>query len=275
MGHNVGRMNLLTDRLAALHGRGEKALIGFVTGGDPGLDQLEPILLALQDAGVDAIEVGIPFSDPIADGTTIQASSQRALDRGVTPATILECLAEIKGKAPLQTPLILMVYTNTILRMGWSAFAAKAVEAGVSGCIVTDLTPEESDEWVAAARDAGLETIFLAAPTSTDARLEALGARCSGFVYAVSRTGVTGSQVVVPANVVNLIERIKAHTSLPVCVGFGISKPEHVSMVTASADGAVVGSWLVDLLHREWKEGQGREAVLSLVGALKAATRNR
>jgi tryptophan synthase alpha chain len=261
-------MPSLTDRFALLRSRGEKALVLFVTAGDPPIDQLPAILAALEEGGADVIEVGIPFSDPIADGPTIQASSQRALDRGVTPLTVLTALKNSRVSVPLLT----MGYYNTAHRVGLDRFASDLRSAGVSGTIMSDLTPEESDEWVRASRANGLENVFLAAPTSTDARVEEVCRRASGFVYAVSRTGVTGAGQTVPPDVANLVRRIKARTDLPVCVGFGISTPEHVRMVCEVADGAVIGSWLVDLLTREWNGGSGRDMIVERIRALKAAT---
>lgn len=259
----------IADRFAELAQRNEKALVLFVTAGDPDLDQLPAILETLQEAGADLIEVGIPFSDPIADGPTIQASSQRALDRGVSPAAILRTLAE----TTLDIPIITMGYTNTMMRSGEAAFAQALQHAGVNGTIVSDLTPEEATDWIIASHEAGLDTVFLAAPTSTDDRLDVVCARATGFVYAISRTGVTGAESSVPAEVDELVARIKARTDLPVCVGFGISTPEHVRMVCQVADGAVVGSWLVKLLAEEWNGGAGRDLVRQKVAALKAATR--
>lgn len=261
-------MSSIAERFAVLKSRNERALVLFVTAGDPALDDLPAILETLQEAGADILEVGIPFSDPIADGPTIQASSQRALDRGVTPRAALEAISRAKP----EVPVVLMGYYNPILRMGLPEFASAARQAGASGTIVSDLTPEESDAWIAASRADGLDNVFLAAPTSTDARLDAVCSRSTGFVYAVSRTGVTGAEASVPEEVRDLVQRIKARTPLPVCVGFGISSPDHVRMVCEVADGAVIGSWLVDFLAREWQKGKGREKVRSEVARLKAAT---
>lgn len=219
--------------------------------------------------GADIIEVGIPFSDPIADGPTIQASSQRALDGGTTPADALAGIKQSKAGVPIVT----MGYYNTILRMGLEKSALDLSAAGVSASIISDLTPEESDAWVKESKSNGLENVFLAAPTSTDTRLDEVCRRASGFVYAVSRTGVTGAGSEVPADVSNLVQRVKSRTELPVCVGFGISRPEHVSMVCKVADGAVIGSALVDWLHQNWKGGAGRNDLLRLVESWKAATR--
>lgn len=259
---------MLAATFEALRARNEKALVAFVTAGDPSLNDLPAIVDALARAGADVVEVGIPFSDPIADGPVIQASSQRALDRGVTPNDVLQAVSRIR--APV--PIVLMGYYNPILRRGLERFAADAKAAGAAGVIVSDLTPEESDSWNAACRSSGLDTIFLAAPTSTDARLDEVCLRSSGFVYAVSRTGVTGAGAGT-GDARELVARIKARTQVPVCVGFGISTPEHVRSVCAFADGAVVGSWLVDLLHREWKQGEGSASIAHSVNLLKAATR--
>lgn len=259
----------LASTFGSLWERREKALILYVTGGDPSLEDLPAILETLQEGGADVIELGIPFSDPIADGPTIQASDQRALDRAVTPIAVLEALS----KARIETPVVLMGYFNPVLRMGLSEFAAKAKKSGASGTIITDLTAEESDLWRESSKSAGLDTIMLAAPTSTDARLDEVCWRSSGFVYAVSRTGVTGALQSVPEEVDSLVRRIKARTELPVCVGFGISRPEHVRTICKVADGAVIGSWLVDLLHRTWDGGRGREETVKLLKEMKEATR--
>lgn len=246
---------------------GRKSLICFVTAGDPSLDQLPAIIDTLTEGGADVIEVGIPFSDPIADGPTIQASSQRALDAGGTPREIFSTLCNVCASVPL----VAMGYTNTAMRVGYDTFARSAAEAGVSGAILSDLAPDDSTDWRTAAHAHGIDTIFLAAPTSTDARLEAIAAASSGFVYCVSRTGVTGADTSAAPEITQTVERIRSHTELPICVGFGISEPEHVRMVWEVADGAVVGSCIVDFLHRNWSNGEGREALVAMVKRLKGA----
>ncbi|MCH8979463.1 MAG: tryptophan synthase subunit alpha [Armatimonadetes bacterium] len=261
-------MGAIGDRFAELRGKGEKALVLFVTAGDPSLDALPEIMDALAEGGADIIEVGIPFSDPIADGPTIQASSQRALDRGATPAGALDAIAGFD-----KTPLVLMGYYNPVLRAGLDESADAAQAAGVCATIVSDLTPEEADDWISASLAHGLDNIFLAAPTSTDERLDIVCSKASGFVYAVSRTGVTGAGSEVPPEVSDLVTRIKARTELPVCAGFGISTPDHVRMVCEVADGAVIGSWLVDKLANEWNNSAGRDALVDAIRALKDATR--
>lgn len=262
-------MNPLEARFAELKEKGEKALVAFVTGGDPGLDQLVPILHALEDGGADVIEIGLPFSDPIADGPVIQASSQRALDRGVTPQEVLRQVAQFQGS----TPLIAMGYMNTMLVMGLDNFAREAKSSGFSGVIVCDLIPEEGKEWGEIAARHGLSTIYLVAPTSDDTRLDRVCEAAHGFVYSISRTGVTGAGQEVPATVVDLVRRVRAKTNLPVCVGFGISKPEHVRMVCTEADGAIIGSMIVDWLANRWNEGINRPAFVREISALKEATK--
>lgn len=260
-------MPALFDHLDALRQRGEKALVPFVTAGDPPLDQLPAVLEALVEGGADVIELGIPFSDPIADGPVIQASSQRALDVGTTPKAILDLLAGLS----LPVPVVLMGYLNPMLRVGLSEFAAQAKHAGVAGILVSDLTPEESDEWSALAKQAGIDTVFLVAPTSTPDRIQAAANRATGFVYAVSRTGVTGEQTTVPPEVGSLVESVRACTTCPVLVGFGISRPEHVSAVCKVADGAIVGSALVRMLASSWQSGAGKSAVTQFMRELKVA----
>jgi tryptophan synthase alpha chain len=246
---------------------GRKSLICFVTAGDPSLEDLPEIIDALVQGGADLIEVGIPFSDPIADGPTIQASSQRALDRGVSPGDIFKTLSTVSSPIPL----IAMGYTNTAMRIGFDGFARCAQDAGVSGVILSDLSPEESSEWRAAAHANNLDTIFLAAPTSTDERLAMVADVSTGFVYCVSRTGVTGTGAVAADELDKTIRRIRKTTSLPVCVGFGISKPEDVSKVWEVADGAIVGSAIVDFLHKHWDSGAGKSGLMELVRSLKEA----
>jgi tryptophan synthase alpha chain len=258
----------LAQRFSELKARGEKALVLFLTAGDQPLAELPAILDTLVEGGADVIEVGIPFSDPFGEGPTIQASSQRALDQGATPSSILAALSTWNPRVPVVT----MGYYNPVLRLGLGEFARASKAAGASGTIVSDLIPDESDAWCKASADADIDTIFLVAPTSTSHRIEEVAKRTTGFVYAVSRTGVTGAENQVPVDVQGLVERIRALTDKPVCVGFGISKPEHVRMVCQVADGAVVGSFLVDLLRREWNGGAGRDKIVAALRELKAAT---
>ncbi|MER3413529.1 MAG: tryptophan synthase subunit alpha [Armatimonadota bacterium] len=259
----------MTHRFETLRARGERALVCFVIAGDPSLDALPDILETLAEAGTDVIEIGIPFSDPIADGPTIQASSQRALDRGVTPQAILDAIAPVSRNLP---PLVLMGYTNTAMRPGFHRFAQSVRAAGVSGVILSDLIPEEAHEWTQAARGEGLDSIFLVAPTSTQERIRLATQSSTGFVYCVSRTGVTGAASEVPPGVVDVVRTVNATSDLPVCVGFGVSKIDHVAMVCKVADGAVVGSALVELLATRWEGGKGAPEVARFVSSLKLAT---
>jgi tryptophan synthase alpha chain len=262
-------MSPIASKFEDLKSRGEKALVAYVTIGDPSIESAPEILRTIEEAGADIIEVGVPFSDPIGDGPTIQASTQRALDRGVTPLTVFEAVK----KANLSIPVVAMGYFNTVDRMGGDHFAELASDAGVSGAIIVDLTPEEADDWSESASNQGIDRIFLMAPTSTEARIEEAAKRGSGFAYAVSRLGVTGAGTAAPVSVVDLVNRIKQYSSLPVCVGFGISQPEHVKMVCQAADGAVVGSSLVQLIADEWNNGAGRDKVFNYIQELKEATK--
>ena len=262
-------MPTLASKFADLRSRDERALILFVTAGDQPLSELPAILSALEEGGADAIEVGIPFSDPFGEGPTIQASSQRALDNGASATAILDAI----GASKVGIPVVTMGYYNPVLRFGLNEFATRSAAAGSTGTIISDLVPDEADPWCKASADAGLETIFLVAPTSTSQRIDEVAAKSTGFVYAVSRTGVTGAESEVPPEVQGLVSEVKKRTDKPVCVGFGISSPDHVRMVCQVADGAVVGSALVSLLHKEWQGGDGRSKVVEFVRSLKEATR--
>ena len=231
-------MRPIGSRFSTLQAKGEKALVLFFTAGDQPLSELPAIVAALEEGGADLVEVGIPFSDPFGEGVTIQASSQRSLDNGTTPTLVLDAI----GSTQASVPIVTMGYYNPILRTGLQAFAQRSARAGASGTIVSDLVPDESDDWCQASEAAGIDTIFLVAPTSTEQRLDEVCSRSTGFVYAVSRTGVTGAESEVPVEVGDLVRRAKSRTSLPVCVGFGVSTAEHVRMISQVADGAVIGS---------------------------------
>ena len=265
-------MSRLAQRFEQLKTRGEKALVCFVTAGDPTCERTVEIVTTLADAGADAVEIGLPFSDPLADGPSIQASSQRSLDTGMSTRKALDLVRQIRERAP-DLPLVLMTYYNPLLRYGLAAYAQAAKAAGADAHIVTDLTPEEAGEWKRLSDANDLDTIFLVAPTSTPARIATVAELSSGFVYCVSRTGVTGARQDVPTELQAVIGQIKSRTALPVCVGFGISQPEHVARIAAYADGAVVGSSLVDLIHRERDAADLLPQVHAYVAALKAATR--
>ena len=266
-------MDRFARTFAGCRERNEEALVAFVTAGDPFPERTADVVLALAEAGADVVELGVPFLDPLADGPTIQASTQRALDTGMTPPKVLEIVRQVRQKNDT-TPIVLMGSWNTTLQYGPERFAKDAVAAGTDGAIVTDLTPEEAGEWKRVSDAAGLATIFLLAPTSTPARMALVGKMASGFIYCVSRTGVTGARSDVPDDLPVLVEAIQGRAGgTPVCVGFGISKPEHVRAVSAFADGVVVGSALVDLLHRGRENPRVLDTVRDFVDSLKAATR--
>lgn len=240
-------MTRIGRRFERLKREGKKAFVAFLTAGDPSLDRTVAAAAELFEAGVDVLELGVPFSDPLADGPVIQRSSERALKRGTTLPTVLEAVRRIRRKSEL--PLLIFSYYNPLLRHGLARLAADAREAGVDGVLVTDLPPEEAGPWLEAARPAALDTVFLAAPTSPDDRLHRVAEASRGFVYAVSRTGVTGERQSLSDDARPLVERLRARTAVPVALGFGISTPEQVGQAAAVADGVVVGSALVRFLE--------------------------
>jgi tryptophan synthase alpha chain len=231
---------------------GRPAFVAFLTAGDPSLDRTCEAAVELDRAGVDVLELGVPFSDPLADGPVIQRASERALARGVTLPGVLQLVERIRDRSRL--PLLLFSYYNPLLQHGLERLARDAKEAGVDGVLVTDLPPEEAGEWVAAARAAELDTVFLASPTSPPERLRRVAEASRGFVYAISRTGVTGERQALSGDARPLVERLRALTTVPVALGFGLSTPEQVREAAAVADGVVVGSALVRFLE-EHPEG--------------------
>ena len=234
-------------RFADLKGQGRAALVTFLTAGDPDFETSVAILRALPAAGADLVELGMPFTDPMADGPAIQMSSQRALKAGQTMSKTLE-VARAFRQSDAATPLVLMGYYNPIYIYGVDRFLRDAKSAGVDGLIVVDLPPEEDEELCLPALKAGVNFIRLATPTTDDKRLPAVLANTSGFVYYVSITGITGAAMPDPANVAAAVARIKRHTSLPVAVGFGVRTAEQASVIASCADGVVVGSALVNAL---------------------------
>jgi tryptophan synthase alpha chain len=236
-------------RFETLKKDGRKGFVGFVTAGDPSLDRTVEIALEMDRAGVDVLELGVPFSDPLADGPVIQRSSQRALERNVTITDVLGVVRRIRQRSEM--PLVLFSYYNPILRYGADRLAADACDAGVDGCLVTDLPPDEAGEWLAVARKRDLDTVFLAAPTSPPERLRRVAEASRGFVYAVSRTGVTGEREALSSDASPLVASLKQGTGLPVALGFGISQPAQVRAAAAVADAVVVGSALVRFLEEQ------------------------
>jgi tryptophan synthase alpha chain len=228
-------------------------LVVYLTAGDPSLDATREIAVAAIDAGADVIELGVPFSDPLADGPIIQRASERALTRGTRLRDVLTLAREIRAVRPA-AGLVIFSYLNPMLRYGLRRFADDAARAGVEGVLATDLIVEEAGEYLAEMSRVNLAPIFLAAPTSPDVRLEAIAKNTKGFVYAISRTGITGTQKNIAADAAALVERIRRYTRLPVAVGFGISNAEHVAQVAEFADAAVIGSAIVELIEHSTTE---------------------
>ncbi len=227
---------------------GRKAFIAYLTAGDPSPSATPGLVHALVRAGADLIELGVPFSDPIADGPVIQRAGERALKAGTTLPVVLDIAREIRRTS--QVPLLLFTYLNPVMRYGLERLARDASAAGIDGCLLTDASVEEAHEYVGAMHAAGLDTVFLAAPTSTERRLRLVAEYSTGFVYLVSRTGVTGERDSLSAQVAPLVRAVRAVTPLPLAVGFGISRPEHVAELSSQADGVVVGSALVRCIER-------------------------
>jgi len=264
--------NRIEKCFATLRAAGEMGIVAYITAGDPSLDATLEFVLALEEAGTDVLELGVPFSDPLADGPTIQRASERALKSGASLPKILELVGRIRKSS--QIPLVLFSYYNPILQMGLEKFAAAASEAGVDGVLATDLSPEESVEYRRILAAYHLDTIFLCAPTSTDERLESIATCSSGFLYLVSRTGVTGAQDTLPVDLPALLRRVRNVTTLPIAVGFGISLPGHVTLLGGLADAAVVGSSLVAEIEHAKTPQQAVKALRERIGTLKDAARH-
>ncbi len=264
-------MSRIEQKFADLRSRGEKGLVTFITAGDPDLAATEQLIGVLADAGADVIELGVPFSDPMADGPTIQRSSERALLAGTTLPAILECVR--RARLTRQVPILLMGYYNPVLSYGLERFAADAADAGVDGLLMVDLPPEESGEVRELLKRAGIDLISLLTPTSDDRRIDLAAGQGSGFLYYVSVTGVTGARLEVSGSVAGAVARIRERTDLPVAVGFGISTPRQAGQMAAVADGVVVGSALVSLFE-QYQGSELSEKVAQLVRSLKDAVRN-
>ena len=239
-------MSRIADVFTALRGAPAPGLVAYVTAGDPDLARTADILVALGRAGADVIEVGIPFSDPLADGPVIQRASERALASGATLRGALRMIRETRSK--IAAPIVLFTYANPVLRMGEAAFVKEAADAGVDGVLVLDLPIEEAGPFRGRLIDADLDPIFLLSPTTSDDRIRVSSALGRGFLYVISRLGVTGARDQVATDAEALVRRIRAHSDLPLAIGFGISRPEHVAEVGRWADAAVVGSALVNVI---------------------------
>ncbi|MCC0080741.1 MAG: tryptophan synthase subunit alpha [Rhodobacter sp.] len=256
-------MTRIDDTFARLRAQGRKAFVAYMMGGDPDADVSLQVMRGLPGAGVDIIELGMPFTDPMADGPTIQRAGQRALDGGMTMDRVLDMVRAFR-RDDATTPIVLMGYYNPIYARGVDRFLAEANEAGIDGLIVVDLPPEEDSELCLPAQAAGLNFIRLATPTTDDRRLPTVLRNTSGFVYYVSITGITGAAAAQAADVAPEVARIKAQTDLPVIVGFGITTPEGAQSIASVADGAVVGSAIVKLIG----EGKPVTEILAFVAAL-------
>ena len=252
-------MNRIENRFLDLRSRDKKAFIAFVTAGDPALETTERLVLAFEKSGVDIVELGVPFSDPLADGPTIQAASQRALRNGVTVEKIFESVRRIRRHSEI--PLALMVYYNIIFHYGENAFVAAAKGAGVDGLVFPDLPPEEAEGLILAAREAEISTVFFISPTTTRERMKKIISASTGFIYYVSITGVTGARQSLPAAMLNHVKAVKRLTDKPVCVGFGVSTAEQVKAVTQVADGVIVGSAII----KEIEKHEGRDDLVASV----------
>lgn len=247
-------MGRIEERFAALRRATTPGLVTFVSGGDPDASQSKQILLALERGGADVIEVGVPFSDPIADGPAIQRSTERALASGGCLRATLDLVAD--ARSALTVPIVLFTYVNPVLRMGLDRFVDRAADAGVDGVLMLDLPIEESRPTRDALAAQGLDQIFLVSPTTTDARLAEAASLGRGFLYAISRLGVTGARDAVSASAAPLAARLRRATALPIALGFGISRREHVREVGAIADAAVVGSAIVEVVRAEVEAGR-------------------
>ena len=254
-------MSRISDAFKNTQSDGRRGFIPFITAGDPDIETTRGLIVELARAGADVIELGVPFSDPVADGPTIQRSSERALLNNVGVSEVFQ--AVIDARRETDVPIVLFSYFNPLLQFGIERLASECVRAGVDGVLITDLVPEESADFNATLKRNGLEQIFLAAPTTTDARLRMIAERAGGFVYAVSRAGVTGAQTDLSAEAKRLVERIRRVTDLPIAVGFGITTREHVAEVWSYADAAVVGSAIV----AEIEKNVGEHDLVARVGS--------
>jgi tryptophan synthase alpha chain len=239
-------MGRITDAFDRLKQEGHTGLVTYITAGDPTVDRTQDILFALERAGADVIELGVPFSDPLADGPVIQRATERALAGGTTLDQVIGLVERVRAR--LTVPVVLFTYANPILRMGLREFGQRASAAGVDGVLILDLPVEEADEWRSLFESHGLDTIFLLSPTTTDDRIRQAARLGRGFLYGISRLGVTGARVAVAAGAINLADRIRRETSMPLALGFGVSHPDHVREIGRAADAAVVGSALVQVI---------------------------
>jgi len=262
-------MTRIEKKFAELKSEGRKGFIPYVTAGDPTLDATLKLVPALEKAGADIVELGVPFSDPIADGPVIQRATERALHNGVTLRDVLRLAGEIRKKSDV--PLVLFSYFNPLLNYGLEKLAIDAIGAGFDGVLASDLTVEESDKFVRVMRSAGLNTVFLVAPTSSPERMKKIAKASNGFLYAVSRAGVTGEQNELEQDLKQFLQALRSHTNSPIAVGFGISRPEHVRAVWQQADAAIVGSSIVKEIELHSGKPDFVESVTRFVEWLKGS----
>jgi tryptophan synthase alpha chain len=235
-------------RIGCLFQKKQKALIAYLTAGDPTPARTPALIEALVRGGADLIELGVPFSDPIADGPVIQRAGERALKAGTSLESVIDIARQVRAKS--EVPLLLFTYLNPVLRYGLDRLASDAAAAGIDGCLLIDASVDEAESYVEAMRRHGLDTVFLAAPTSTERRLQLVGRYSTGFVYVVARTGVTGKSDSLSNSVAPLIQSVRAATNLPIAVGFGIHKPEQVAELAPQVDAVVVGSAIVHMIEK-------------------------
>jgi tryptophan synthase alpha chain len=264
-------MNRIVEKFAQLKRAGKKGFIVYIGAGDPNLEATRQLALAFDKAGVDILELGVPFSDPLADGLVNQLAAQRGLESGTTPPKLLETIVSIRRDS--QIPIVLYIYFNLIHKVGLEKFISDAAKAGVDGLLILDLPPEESDNYEALMKKAGLCHIYLVAPTTPEDRTKLIVKRGSGFIYYISREGVTGMQANVTSNLAAQVAKIRAHTDLPVAVGFGISNPEQAQLVAQNADAIVVGSAVVNQIAEHGKSPGMVKRVSAFVTAMTLALR--
>ena len=266
---NSMALNRVDACFARLKKEKKKAFVAYLTAGDPSLEQTVELVLALEKSGVDILELGVPFSDPIADGIVIQLAFQRALDSGTTLSKVLDCIEKVREKS--QLPIVIFTYLNPILKLGWDSFLSQATKAGVDGVLVLDLPPDLGKAERERCEEKGLRWITLIAPTTPKERIPMLAKAASGFVYYVSREGVTGMQAQVAGGIGEQVSLIKSYTTVPVCVGFGISNEAQVKQVSQMADGVVVGSAIVKRLESQSGKSDLAQEVADFVKPLTEA----
>jgi tryptophan synthase alpha chain len=266
-------MNRIDERFAALRKQSRKGFVAYIGAGDPNLEATRQLGIAFDKAGVDVLELGVPFSDPLADGLVNQLAAQRGLESGTTPPKVLQTIAAIRKES--QVPIVLYIYFNLMHRWGVERFIRDAAKAGVDGLLVLDLPPEESENYESLMRDAGLRNIYLVAPTTPEDRIEKIVTRATGFIYYISREGVTGMQEKVSDNIASMTARIRAHTALPIAVGFGISNPDQARLVGQNAEAVVVGSAIVNQIAKHGKEADLVKRVTDFVTPLINAVKGR